>query len=155
MIAAVTLYDVVLFVHVAAVVVALGTIFTYPLLFAMAAATPAHRAGLHAFQARYGRTYASYGLLVVVLAGAYLASARDLWAEPWVGGPLLIAVVIGGLSGGFLAPRERRLAELSEADGADGAAGYARTLRQVKLAGGLASVLVLVAIFLMVTKPGA
>ena len=150
---ALALYDVVLFIHVAAVVVAFGTTFAYPLLFAVAARSePAQRAGLHAFQARYGRTYASFGLLVVILAGAYMASDRDLWQEPWVSGPFAIAILLGGISGGYLAPRERRLADLSADAGSQ--AEYAKVLGQVKTAGAIASGLVLVAIFLMVTKVG-
>lgn len=151
---AIAVYDVVLFVHVLAVVVAFGTTFAYPLLFAVAAkGAPAQRAALHEFQARYGRTYASFGLLVLVLAGAYLASDRDLWGEPWVSGPLLIAIVIGGIGGAVLAPRERRLAECSGPEGDD--AEYRRVLGQVKLGGAISSALVVVAMFLMVTKPGA
>jgi len=151
---ALALYDVVLSVHVAAVVVAFGAVFTFPLWFKLAeGAEPAQRAILHRLQATIDGKVVSYGLLVVILAGAYMASDRDLWAEPWVGGPLLIAIVVGGLAGGVLAPRERRLAELAQA-GADGAAEYERQVALVKRVGALAGLLVLVAIFLMVTKVG-
>ena len=150
---ALALYDVVLFVHVAAVVIAFGVTLAYPLIFAAAErSTPPQRSALHSFQARYGRTYASFGLLVLILAGAYMATDRDLWAEPWVSGPFLIAIVIGGIGGGFLAPRERRLVELSQDAGDD--AEYRRVAQQVRTAAGIASLLVLVAIFLMVTKVG-
>lgn len=150
---AIALYDVVLFVHVAAVVVAFGGSFLYPMIYAVAAgAAPAQRAALHDLQARYGRTYVSFGLLVVVLAGAYLATDRDLWSEPWVSGPLLIAIVIGGIGGGYLGPRERRLAELGER--ADAESEYGRVLGQARVASAAVSGLVLVAAFLMVTKLG-
>lgn len=149
---AIALYDVVLFVHVAAVVVAFGGSFLYPLILSVAGrAAPAQRVALHDFAARYGRTYASYGLLAVVLAGAYLASDRDLWGEPWVAGPLLIAIVIGGIGGGYLGPRERRLVELAERDDEE----YRGVLRQVRRASLAVSGLVLVALFLMVTKLGS
>jgi len=151
---ALALYDVVLFVHVTAVVVAFGAVFTFPLWFALAErAEPAQRAILHRLQATIDSRVVGFGLLVVVLAGAYMASDRDLWAEPWVGGPLLIAIVVGGLAGGVLAPRERRLAELAEA-GPAGAAEYASQVALVKRVGALAGLLGLVAIFLMVTKVG-
>lgn len=146
-------YDVVLFVHIVAVVVAFGVTLAYPLIFAAAEhSPPAQRFALHSFQARYGRTYASYGLVALILAGAYMATDRDLWGEPWVGGPLLIAIIIGGLGGGYLAPRERKLVELSR-EGADDAE-YRRTAKQVEKAAGAATTLVLLAIFLMVTKLG-
>jgi hypothetical protein len=153
MVFAIALYDVVLFVHILAVVVAFGTSFAYPLIYAIAAGgSPAQRASLHAFQARYGRTYASLGLLVVILAGAYLASDGDYWSEPWVGIPLLIAIIVGGIGGGYLGPREARLAALAE--GGD-QAEYRRVLGQARAASLAVSGLVLVAIFLMTTKLGA
>jgi len=149
---AIVFYDVVLFVHIAAVVIAFGGSFLYPMIYPVATrAAPAQRAALHDIQARYGRTYASFGLLVVVLAGAYLATDRDLWSEPWVSGPLLIAIVIGGIGGGYLGPRERRLVELAEGDDGE----YRKVLGQARLASTAVSGLVLVAIFLMTTKVGA
>jgi len=149
---AIAVYDVVLFVHVAAVVIAFGGSFVYPLIFSVAGrAAPVQRVALHDLGARYGRTYASYGLLVVVLAGAYLASDRGLWGEPWVAGPLLTAIIIGGIGGGYLGPRERRLVGLAERDDDE----YRGVLRQVRRASLAVSGLVLVAVFLMVTKLGA
>jgi uncharacterized membrane protein len=149
---AISTYDLALFVHIVAVVVAFGGIFAYPLLFAVAARSgPSERAALHRFQSRYGRSYVNLGLLLIILAGAYMATDRDLWSEPWVSGPLLIALIIGGVSGGYLIPRESRLAELATSDDR---ARYEKTLGDVKKVGALLSLLVLVAIFLMVTKPG-
>ncbi|CAA9530375.1 MAG: hypothetical protein AVDCRST_MAG30-3720 [uncultured Solirubrobacteraceae bacterium] len=149
---AIALYDVVLFVHILAVLSAFGAILAYPLFFAVAArAAPAQRAGIHGVQARIGSKLMPWSLLVVILAGAYMASDRDYWAEPWVSIPLLIAIVVGGVGGAVLAPRERKLAEL--ADGGD-QAEYERTLKTVKTAGGLLTLLVVIAIFLMTTKPG-
>jgi hypothetical protein len=149
---ALAFYDIALFVHILAVVVAFGAILAYPVFFAVAAkSAPAQRAGIHAVQARIGARVMPSSLLVIVLAGAYMASDRDYWSEPWVSGPLLIAIVVGGLGGAVLSPRERRLAEL--ADGGD-AAEYARTLTTVKRVGTIATLLVVVAIFLMTTKVG-
>lgn len=150
---AIAFYDVVLFVHIVAVVLAFGVTFTYPLIYAVAARSSwPQRAALHGVQQRISRNYISFGLLAVVLAGAYLASDRDLWGEPWVAGPLIIAIAIGGLGGGYLGPREVKLVELSN-DGGDEAA-YRTVLRQARLAGSGVSLLVVVAIFLMTTKPG-
>jgi hypothetical protein len=150
---AIVFYDVVLFVHIVAVVVAFGVTFTYPLIYAVAGHSDwPQRAGLHSVQQRVSRNYVSFGLLVVVLAGAYLASDRSLWGEPWVAGPMVIAILIGGIGGGYLGPREHRLAEIAGA-GTDQAA-YGKVLREVRLASTVVSLLVLLAIFLMTTKPG-
>jgi hypothetical protein len=149
---AIAFYDVALFVHILAVVTAFGAILVYPVFFAVAARSGAEqRAGIHAVQARIGAKIMPVSLLIIILAGAYMASDRDYWSEPWVSGPLLIAIVVGGLGGGVLAPRERRLAEL--ADGGD-SPEYASTLMTVKRVEALTALLVVVAIFLMTTKPG-
>lgn len=149
---AISLYNVALFVHIAAVVVAFGVTFTYPAFYAVAAQSDwQQRVRIHTLQQRIGRTYLSFGLLVVVLAGAYLASDRGLWREPWVAGPFVIAVIIGGIGGGYLAPRETRLAELADSGGE---AEYAKALGEAKFASYFLSFLVIVAIFLMTTKPG-
>ena len=149
---AIALYDVVLFVHILAVLAAFGAILAYPLFFAVAARSSGpQRAGIHAVQAQIGAKLMPFSLLVIILAGAYMASDRDYWAEPWVSIPLLIAIVVGGVGGAVLAPRERRLAEL--ADGGD-QAEYAKTLSTIKTVGGILTLLVVLAVFLMVTKPG-
>jgi uncharacterized membrane protein len=150
---AVTFYDVVLWVHITAVVVAFGGVFTYPLWFAHVARAPAAtRAGFHRGQAKVGKYVISPGLLVVLLAGAYLATDRDLWSEVWVTVPLVILIVLGGLGGAYFGPREERLAELAEA-GDDTA--YRPVFAQVRAVSYIAMALVVVAIFFMVTKLGA
>ena len=149
---ALALYDVVLFVHILAVVTAFGAILAYPVFFAVAArSAPAQRAGIHEVQAKIGGRLMPVSLLVLILAGAYMASDRDLWEQPWVGIPFLIAIVVGGVGGALLAPRERKLAQL--ADGGD-QAEYAKTLSFVKAVGGVLTLLVVLAIFLMTTKVG-
>ncbi len=150
---AITFYDVVLWVHVMAVVVTFGVTFTYPLWFAyLQRASAAERAGLHGLQATIGKRIIGPGTLVILLAGAYLASDRDLWGEAWVVVPLVILVVLGGLGGAYFGPREERLSALARAGDED---GYRSLLGRVRSVGYLSSALVLVAAFFMVTKLGA
>jgi hypothetical protein len=68
----------------------------------------------------------------------------------WVSVPLVILVVLLGITGGYFVPRQERLAELAE-----GGAGpeYAALATQVARVAFLAAALVVVAIFLMVVKP--
>ncbi len=150
---AISFYDVVLWVHVMAVVVTFGVTFTYPLWFAyLERASAAERAGLHALQATIGKRIIGPGTLVILLAGAYLASDRDLWGEVWVIVPLVILVILGGLGGAYFGPREERLAALSQAGDQ---AAYRSLLGQVRSVGYLSAALVLVAAFFMITKLGA
>ena len=150
---AVTFYDVVLWIHIAGVVIAFGGIFTYPVWFSHVGRAPAAtRAGFHRGQAKIGKYVISPGLLVILLAGAYLASDRDLWSEVWVSIPLVILFILGGLGGAYFGPREERLATLAEAGDE---AAYRPLFAQVRTVSYVGMALVLIAMFFMVTKLGA
>lgn len=151
---AIRFYDVVVAVHVAAIVTAFGVVATYPMVLPWLRRThPGAMAVAHQVQARIGRRVVSPAATLALLAGVYLASDADLWGEVWVIVPFLILVAILGVGGAVFAPTERRLAELAAAgtDSAEYDATFRRLLGlQVAVFGG-----VLVAIFLMVTKAGA
>ncbi|HEX7300654.1 MAG TPA: hypothetical protein VF257_16770 [Solirubrobacteraceae bacterium] len=141
---AVTFYDVVLTLHVTAVVAAFGWWFAYPLL------VPRGDAAAHRAQVRVARMVVTPAGTLALLAGAYLASDRSYWSEVWVSVPLLILVALMGLTGAYFVPREKRLAVL--ADG-DAQADYSALAGQVRGVALLAAALVVVAIFFMVAKP--
>ncbi len=153
------LYDVVLWIHVSAVVASFGLTLVYPLLMTSARqggekALPA----LHWLAGMWGARLVSVGGFVVLAAGLYLAVDGPYeFGDPWIGTTLLILIVLGGLAGGYFAPRERRLSELASRDLAGGALSteYETLARRVLAFSWLAALLVLVALFLMVTKPGA
>jgi uncharacterized membrane protein len=151
MIATVTFTSVVLWIHIAGVVIAFGGVFAYPLWFTLLRrAEPAQRAFFHHAQAQLGKYVISPGMLVILVAGIYLASKLEVWSESWVGIPLAILIVLGGLGGAYFAPREQKLAELA-VDGRDGE--YEALFAQVRTVTLLAAALVLVAMFFMVVKP--
>jgi hypothetical protein len=150
---AITTYNVVLWVHITAVVVGLGGVFTYPVWFGIVRSwEPAQRAGFHRAQAAIGRFVISPGLLVIILAGAYLASDADVWSKVWVTVPLIIAIGLGALGGVYFGPKEDRLAALADAGGG---AEYDRLFAQVRNVSYGAMLSILVAAFFMVTKLGA
>jgi uncharacterized membrane protein len=155
---AVTFYDAVLTVHVLAVVIAFGVVFAYPVLDAAFRRTlPDDAAALHRLHLQLGRRVISPAMMVVLLAGLYLALDRWSLGDPWISATFAILFVLFGLMGGVLTPADRRLVELAERDaGAGGApsAEYERVRRRADLVGALVLTLVLVAIFLMVAKPG-
>src|SRR3954470_3169479 len=112
MLLAVTLYDVVKWIHIMAVVIAFGAAFTYPVWFRSVMNAPTdQRAFFHRPQAFIGQWVISPGLLVIVLAGAYMATDRDYWSKVWVTVPLIIAIVLGALGGVYFGPKEKQLAE--------------------------------------------
>jgi hypothetical protein len=141
---AVQFYDVVVAIHVMAIVAAFGLWFAYPLL------VPRGDAAAHRAQARVARVVVTPAGTLALLAGIYLASDRSYWDKSWVGIPLLILIVLMGITGGYFIPRQLRLGELADAGaGAD----YDALARQVARVAMVAAALVLVAVFLMVVKP--
>ena len=156
---AVALYDFVLTIHILAVVVAFGVVFAYPVLDAqMRTAGPGDLAALHRLHLALGRRVISPAMVVVLLAGLYLALDRYSLGDPWISATLAILLVLFALTGAVLTPTDRRLAELAERDAKAGGGApsedYRREERKAAAFGSLALALVLVAIFLMVAKPG-
>lgn len=159
---AILFYNVVLALHIAAIVVAFGVTFAYPGIgIFVTREHPRFLPVLHAAQERVGRLVITPAATVALLAGFYLASDRDYMSKVWVVVPLIILIALLGLGGAFFAPGERRAAELARRDvdaAGDGpvamSAEYEAVATRIAKVGALASFLVLVAIFFMTAKPG-
>src|SRR3954452_15689720 len=96
----VSAYDVILAVHIMAVVVAFGATFAYPIIYAVGARHGARSMPLlHRIEFTIERYLVNPGLLLVLLAGIYLASKGHHWSEFFVQWGLGAVVVIGGLGG--------------------------------------------------------
>jgi hypothetical protein len=159
---AVAFYSVMLALHIAAVVVTFGVTFAYPIIYAVAAKHPEHLPYTYRLEHAIGRRLITPGLLVIILVGAYLASKAEVWDQTWVIVPLVIAIVIGALGGVLFAPTERKIIEVAERDVAAAAGGpitfsaeHDALARRLQVGGAASSLLVLVAIYFMVTKPFA
>jgi hypothetical protein len=144
MLPAVQFYDVVVSIHVMAVIAAFGFWFAYPLL------VPRGDAAAHRAQMRVARTVVTPAGTLALLAGIYLASDRSYWDKSWVGIPLVILIVLMGITGAYFIPRQRRLAELAQRGAGP---QYDALAAQVARVAGAAAALVLVAVFFMVVKP--
>ena len=160
---AIYFYDVVLSIHIMAIVVAFGVTFAYPILGVYVTREhPRFLPALHGAQDRIGRFLITPAATIALLAGFYLASDRDYMGKVWVIVPLIILIALLGLSGAFFAPNERRAAELVKRDvdsaAADGpvtlSPEYQAQAARIAKMGALSSLLVLVAIFFMAAKPG-
>ncbi len=154
---AILFYDVVLTVHIFAVILAFGVTFAYP--FMAVAAQGGHLgdlAAMHRFQVFLTRRLITPAMVVVLVAGLYLALDRWELSDPWISATFAILIVLFGMVGAVFAPAERRMAELTERDGAGAPSEeYQRLVRRMNVAGPLAGVLILTAVFLMTAKPGA
>ena len=95
---AVRFYDVVLWLHITAVVTAFGALFAYPVFLAVNAKAPiAQRTTFHRAQIAFSKRITGPVIGVIFLAGVYLASDADLWSKAWVTISLVLLFVIAGL----------------------------------------------------------
>jgi Sec-independent protein secretion pathway component TatC len=148
---AVRFYDVVLWVHITAVVVAFGAMFAYPVFLAANARAPiAQRANLHRLQIAFSKRVTGPAIGVILLAGIYLASDADLWSKAWVTVPFVLLFVIAGLGSTVLRRGEERLVATAEEGDA---AGYTTALGTVRTWIWVLLVLIVIVIFFMTAKP--
>jgi hypothetical protein len=158
---AASLYEVILAVHIMAVVVAFGVTFAYPIMFAVAArADPRSLPVMHRVEYTIERFLINPGLLVVLAAGIYLASEGHHWSEFFVQWGLGAVVAIGAAVGAVMIPTAKRaetVAERAVAARGDGpletTTEYQALARRLSTVGALLSLLVLVTILFMVVKP--
>src|SRR5258708_10858660 len=114
---AVTFYTFALAVHIAAIVIAFGVTFAYPVMYAVGSRRESRSMpGFHRIQASVGKFVISPFLGLALLAGIYLASKLHVWSDFYVQWGLAVIIVLGALGGAFFAPRERKLAELADRD---------------------------------------
>jgi hypothetical protein len=169
-IVAASAYEVVLAIHIMAVVVAFGVIFAYPIMFAVGARhDPRSLPLLHRVEYTIERWLINPGLLLVVLAGIYLASEGHYWSQFFVQWGLGAAIVIGAVVGAVMIPTAKRAELLAERDLASSEPGaerggtaqqtiamseeYRNLTRRLTAVGSLLSLLVLVTILFMAIKP--
>jgi uncharacterized membrane protein len=155
---AASLYDFILALHIMAVVVGFGVTFAYPIIFAVGAKRdPRSLPVLHRIEYTLERALVNPGLLVVIAAGAYLASSGHHWSEFFVQWGLGAAIVIGALVGAVMIPTAKKAEQLAERDLAQGAVAmseeYRAAVRRLTTFGTLLSLLVLVTILFMAIKP--
>jgi hypothetical protein len=144
-------YDVVLWVHITAVVTAFGALFAYPVFLAVNARAPiADRANFHRLQIAFSKLITGPTIGVVLLAGIYLASDRHLWSRAWVIVPFVLLFVIAGLGATVLRRGEQGLVASSEAGDEQ---AYAAVLARVRTWTAIAIALIVVTIFFMSAKP--
>jgi hypothetical protein len=168
LISAVAFSDFILAIHILAVVVGFGVVFAFPVLLASAARLdPGVLPWLLRARQRIGRYLVNPGLLILVLAGIYLASDKHQWKSFYVQWGIVAALVIGAIEGALITRRSGRLADLAERDlAATGVAAggqrvsaqwsdeYTRGQRVLTVGGTLIQIIVVITIFLMATHAG-
>src|SRR5580704_5358251 len=114
---AASFYEVVLAVHIMAVVIAFGVTFAYPIMFAVAAKHgPRSLPLVHRIEYSIERILINPGLALVLIAGIYLASKGHYWSDFFVQWGLAAVVVIGALVGSVMIPTAKRAEQLAARD---------------------------------------
>jgi hypothetical protein len=148
---AVSVYSLVLWLHITAVVVGFGALFAYPILLAVNARAPiGQRAVMHSAQIAFSKRVTGPAIGVILLAGIYLATDAELWDQAWVGISFLLLLVIAGLGGTVLRKGEEALEATAEAGDEP---GYSRALAGVRRWTLITLALIVFVIFLMTAKP--
>jgi uncharacterized membrane protein len=161
---AVTSYDFSLFLHITAVVVGFGATFAESITFPVAMTLDKrHLPYVHRLQRAINQWFTGPAMLVILATGFYQVSDRD-WdmGDFWLSGTLTIVIVLAAILGGYFIPEDRRLQAMAERDIAAAPPGgeivmseeYMRRSRREGIAGAITGILIIVAIYLMVTKPG-
>jgi uncharacterized membrane protein len=157
--ASITAYSISVWIHVSAVVVGFGATFAEAVTFPLAMKLdPRHLPFVHRLGVMINQRMATPALVVIILTGIYQTSDGDWkFGSFWISATFLIAIVLGGLSGAYFIPTDRKLADQAERELAAGGLtdDYRAQARREGMLGAFAGVLVLLAVFLMVTKPGA
>ena len=148
-------YDVVLAIHILAVVIAFGVVFSYPILDAVLKRSGIDLAALHRLHVELATKLIQPAMTIVLIAGFYLALDRYSLGDPWISVTFAILIILFALMGAVLVPTDKRLAELAEQDaGGAPSAAYEAAEKRAQLFGSIALLLVVAAIFVMTLKPG-
>jgi hypothetical protein len=157
-------YSISVFLHVSAMVVGLGATFAEALAFPLALKVGVrHLPYVHRLGIAINQRLAGPALLLILITGIYQTSDGDWGFDSfWISATFVIVLILGALSGAYFIPGERRLLRQVEeeiAAAGDGevvlSADYQRKARRMGGVGAFAGLLVLLAVFFMVTKLGA
>jgi uncharacterized membrane protein len=160
---AVTSFEVSLFIHITAAVVGFGATFAESIMFPVAMALDKrHLPYVHRLQLAINRYFAGPALVIVLLTGLYQTDKLDYsLGDFWLSASFTIIIVVGALLGGYFIPADKRLGPMVQAEIDAAGAGevvlsdeYQRAARREGIVGTITGLLIVAAIYLMVTKPG-
>jgi len=160
---AATSYDYSLFLHITAAVVGFGTTFAESITFPVAMKLDKrHLPYVHRLQRTINTYFALPALVVILATGFYQVGDRD-WdlGKPWLSISLALVAVIAVLNIAYFIPQDRKLEAMVSRELAAAGDGevvlsheYQRAGRIEGIVGASTGLMLVVIIFLMVTKPG-
>jgi uncharacterized membrane protein len=159
MLASITALNISIWIHVTAAVVGFGATFAEAVTFPVAMKLDKrHLPYVHKLQLFINQRLATPALVVILVTGIYQVSEGNFsFGDMWISFTFLIVIVLGGLLGAYFIPTDRRLFDQVTKDLAETgepSKGYLADARREGVMGTITGILIIVALFLMVTKPG-
>jgi uncharacterized membrane protein len=158
-------YNISLWIHISAAVIGLGATFAEAIAFQVALKMdPRVMPFVHRMQRTINQRLANPALLIILITGIIQVLDSDFidFGDAWISATFVIIIILGGLLGGYFIPTDKRLeaqAASEVAAAGDGpvqySQGYLDKLKQEGLIGTISGLLIVIAVFLMVVKPGA
>jgi uncharacterized membrane protein len=158
MLASITALSISIWIHITAALVGFGATFAEAVTFPVAMKLDKrHLPYVHKLQLFINQRLATPALVVILITGFYQVSEGN-WSlgDAWISFTLLIVIVLGGLLGAYFIPTDRRLFDQVTKDLADTgepSKAYLADVRREGVMGTITGILIVVALFLMVTKP--
>lgn len=114
---AVQFYDVVLWLHISAVVVGFGGTFAYGVIMAVSAKTdPRSAPGVIAGISANDRSLVTIGAVLVLITGIYLTADRWVFDEFFIAWGIIAVLLLLGITHGYFLANERKAREAAERD---------------------------------------
>lgn len=160
---AVTTYELSLFMHITAAVGGLGATFAEAITYATAVRLdPRHLPYKHSLQLAINKYLALPALVVLLATGLYQADEAGFeLGRLWLVGAMSIVALLAVMIVAYFIPEDRRLQAILGRDIAAFEGGevtlsnqYLHRVRVEEVLGAVAGLLVIAAVYLMVTKPG-
>src|ERR687896_580660 len=149
---AVSSFEITVFLHITAVMVGFGATFAEAIMFPVAMkAGVRHLPYVHQLQLAINQRMAGPALGLVILTGIYQTIDGDWgFGSFWISATFLIVIALGAMIGAYFVPTDRKLAvqaqrEIDESGNVSD--DYQAQARREGVMGGVAGLLVIVAIF--------
>ena len=158
MLASITALEISVWIHITAALVGFGATFAEAVTFPVAMKLDKrHLPYVHKLQLFINQRFATPALVVILITGLYQVSEGN-WSfgDTWISATFLIVIILGGLLGAYFVPTDRRLFDQITkelADTGEPSKEYLAEVRREGVLGTITGILIVVALFLMVTKP--
>ena len=152
-------YKIFLFLHILAVVIALGPTFGYGVFFSVLPNHPRSAPALIEGMRRIDRYLVNPGMIVLLVAGiVLLADSSSVWSGSnfFVVWGFIAIIGLFGVQHGFFGPRMAQLQELAERDLKGGdtfSAEFEAESKLIAQVGAATGLLIVLTVFFMVYKP--